>query len=109
MKTGEILEPTRVSGYAGKTIALLGACLPIVLAGFWLLGSYATMLRQRFISRILAEEDYEANRKWGGVYIRTHYYRYETVQGQITRIVVLMEPVVWGVLGVLFWILLTKT
>jgi hypothetical protein len=67
----------------------------IVLGTIWFCGSVIASERQRFISKLIAEAEFEENPTRVSPFIRAYHWRYQEPAGQLSTIFIFGEPVLW--------------
>jgi hypothetical protein len=72
----------------------------IVLGGLWFLEFLLTSWHYQRILRLIAEESYGDDPKWGSLFIRIYRIRYQDALGRFFGIIMLIEPILWILIAI---------
>lgn len=62
---------------------------------FWLAAAYTAYRRQRFLSKLIAEESYLQAPEWGSLHIRSHYSQFDGQMARYRMVISIAEPFIW--------------
>ena len=90
-------------GYLGPPEArvIIIALSLAVYASFWLGAVYVAYKRQRFISKLIAEDSYRRNPDWGELHIQSHFAQYDSELARFRMRFAVLEPLLWVLLSII--------
>jgi len=73
----------------------------LLLCALWIFESLIISWRRRAISRMIGENLYEYSPRWGPLFIRAHWFRYDHLPGKLFAILIFGEPALWAMVALL--------
>ena len=90
---------------AGTNVFPLGIFV-IVFAFIWIIQSIISSRRAQELSRLIAENDYYTDPRWGSLFIRAHHLLYAGPRSQFLAALLILEPGFWCILSL--WLLFSR-
>jgi hypothetical protein len=72
----------------------------VVLGALWILEILLTSSHHQRILRLIAEESYREDPRWGSLFIRVYRIRYQDALGRMFGTIMLIEPMLWILIAI---------